>query len=151
MRLAVPAMQIIGMPIVWQSWFNGCWWLRAYSATHCSEVLFPSMGVMVSCAPSPSEAVMPKFVIEREIPGAGQLSPAQLHGISQKSCAVLSELGPQVQWLHSYVTDNKIYCVYIAPNAEAVREHATRGGFPANQINAVRQIIDPTTAESLPT
>ena len=90
---------------------------------------------------------MPKFVIEREIPGVGGSSAAQLQGISQKSCAVLSELGPQVQWLHSYVTDNKIYCVYIAPNADAVREHARRGGFPANQISEVREIIDPTTAE----
>jgi hypothetical protein len=90
---------------------------------------------------------MPKFVIEREIPGVGQSSPEKLQGISQQSCAVLSELGPQVQWVHSYVTDNKIYCVYIAPNAEAVREHARRGGFPANQISEVREIIDPTTAE----
>jgi hypothetical protein len=92
---------------------------------------------------------MPKFVIEREIPGAGQLSPAQLQAISQKSCGVLNELGPQVQWIHSYVTDDKIYCVYIAPNADAVREHATRGGFPANQVSRVREIIDPTTAEPM--
>ena len=90
---------------------------------------------------------MPKFVIEREIPGAGQLSAGELQAISQKSCGVLRELGPQVQWLHSYVTDDKIYCVYIAPNAEAVREHATRGGFPANRISEVRGTIDPTTAE----
>ena len=90
---------------------------------------------------------MPKFVIEREIPGAGQLSAAQLQAISDKSCGVLRELGPQVQWLHSYVTDDKIYCVYIAPNAEAVRQHATRGGFPANRISELRTMIDPTTAE----
>lgn len=89
---------------------------------------------------------MPKYVIEREIPGAGQLSDAQLQAISQKSCAVLQQM-PQVQWLHSYVTDDKIYCVYIAANAEAVREHAKRGGFPANRVSAVRRMIDPTTAE----
>lgn len=90
---------------------------------------------------------MPKFVIERELPGAGKLSPQQLQAISEKSCGVLRELGPQVQWIQSYVTDDKIYCVYIAPNAEAVREHATRGGFPANRISEVRGVIDPTTAE----
>lgn len=94
---------------------------------------------------------MPKFVIEREIPGAGQLTPVQLHGISEKSCGVLREMGPEVQWLHSYVTDNKIYCVYIAPNEAAVREHAKRGGFPANSIAQVRTVIDPTTAETRPT
>jgi hypothetical protein len=91
---------------------------------------------------------MPKFVIERDLPGVGKLSADQLQAISQKSCGVLRELGPQVQWIHSYVTDDKIYCVYIAPNAELVREHATRGGFPANRISEVRQIIDPTTAEA---
>jgi hypothetical protein len=90
---------------------------------------------------------MPKFVIERDIPGAGQLSPIELQGIAQKSCSVLRELGPQVQWLHSYVTDDKIYCVYIAPNLELVREHARRGGFPADRVSEVRGIIDPTTAE----
>ncbi len=90
---------------------------------------------------------MPKFVIEREIPGAGQLSPEQLHAISQTSCGVLRELGPQIQWLQSYVTDDKIYCVYIAPDEETVREHAQRGGFPANKVSQVRVIIDPTTAE----
>jgi hypothetical protein len=90
---------------------------------------------------------MPKFVIEREIPGAGKLSPAELQGISQKSCGVLRELGPRVQWLHSYVTDDKIYCVYIAPDEAAVRKHAEMGGFPANSVSAVRAVIDPTTAE----
>ena len=90
---------------------------------------------------------MPKYVIEREIPGAGKLSADQLHGISQKSCSVLTELGPQIQWLHSYVTDDKIYCVYIAPNEAMVREHAQKGGFPANKVSAVRETIDPTTAE----
>ena len=89
---------------------------------------------------------MPKYVIERELPGAGSLSAEQLQGISQKSCGVLKELGPQVQWLESFVTDDKIYCVYIAPDEEMVREHAKRGGFPANRISQVRNIIDPTTA-----
>ncbi len=89
---------------------------------------------------------MPKYVIERELPGAGSLSAEQLQGISRKSCGVLKELGPQVQWLESFVTDDKIYCVYIAPNEEMVREHAKRGGFPANRISQVRTIIDPTTA-----
>ncbi len=91
---------------------------------------------------------MPKFVIERLIPGAGNLSPEELRTISQRSCAVLGELGPQIQWVHSYVTDNKLYCVYVAPNEELVREHARRGGFPANHVAAVKAIIDPTTAES---
>lgn len=90
---------------------------------------------------------MPKFVIEREIPGAGNLSPQELKGISQKSCGVLSKMGPQIQWLQSYVTGDKIYCVYIAPNETLVREHAKQGGFPANRVSEVRTIIDPTTAE----
>ena len=90
---------------------------------------------------------MPKYVIEREVPGAGKLPPDQLQAISQKSCAVLHKLGPQIQWLQSYVTDDKIYCVYIAPNEETIREHARQGGFPANRIAEVKDIIDPTTAE----
>ena len=90
---------------------------------------------------------MPKFVIEREIPGAGKLSPAELKAISQKSCSVLSNLGPQIQWVQSYVTGNKIYCVYNAPNEEMVRRHAKEGGFPANSVARVAAIIDPTTAE----
>ena len=90
---------------------------------------------------------MPKFVIEREIPGAGKLSKDELHAISEKSCGVLSDLGPRIQWIQSYVTDDKIYCVYIAPNAELVREHAKRGGFPANRVSEIRTTIDPTTAE----
>jgi hypothetical protein len=90
---------------------------------------------------------MPRYVIERDIPGAGQLSPAELRAISQKSCSVLGGMGPQIQWDHSYVTDNKIYCVYISPNEEMVREHAQQGGFPANSVSQVRTIIDPTTAE----
>lgn len=90
---------------------------------------------------------MPKFVIEREVPGAGKLSPAQLQAIAQKSCGVLSNMGPQIQWIHSYVTDDKIYCVYVAPNEDMVREHARQGGFPANSVVRVRAIIDPTTSE----
>jgi hypothetical protein len=91
---------------------------------------------------------MPKYVIEREIPGAGNLSPQQLQGISEKSCSVLQNLGPQIQWLHSYVTGDKIYCVYIAPNEEMIREHANQGGFPANRISEIKTTIDPTTAET---
>ena len=90
---------------------------------------------------------MPKYVIEREIPGAGDLTPDQVQAISQKSCSVLKNLGPQIQWLHSYVTADKIYCVYIAPNEEMVREHAKQGGFPANRISEVKLVIDPTSAE----
>lgn len=90
---------------------------------------------------------MPKYVIEREIPGAGKLSPQELQAISQKSCSVLREMGPQIQWVQSYVTPDKIYCIYIAPNEEAVREHAMRGGFPANRISEVKSVIDPTTEE----
>jgi cell division inhibitor SulA len=92
---------------------------------------------------------MPKFVIEREIPGAGSMSVQQVRAVAEKSCSVLRNLGPQIQWLHSYVTENKIYCVYIAPNEEMVREHARQGGFPANSVSQVKRIIDPTTAESL--
>lgn len=90
---------------------------------------------------------MPKFVIEREIPGAGKLSPAELNAISQKSCGVLRDMGPQIQWVESFVTDDKVYCVYIAPDEASVREHATRGGFPANRVSQVRSKIDPTTSE----
>jgi hypothetical protein len=90
---------------------------------------------------------MPKYVIEREIPGAGKLTPEQLQGASQTSCGVLHKLGPQIQWLHSYVTDDKLYCVYIAPNRQIIEEHAKQGGFPANRISEVRSVIDPTTAE----
>jgi hypothetical protein len=90
---------------------------------------------------------MPKFVIERDIPEAGKLTPPQLQAISQKSCGVLREMGPRIQWVHSYVTDDKIYCVYLAPDEETVRRHAEQGGFPANRISQVRSVIDPTTAE----
>jgi hypothetical protein len=91
---------------------------------------------------------MPKFVIEREIPGAGKLANQELQAISQKSCDVLNSMGPQIQWVQSYVTDDKVYCVYNAPDAETVHEHARKGGFPANVVSHVRIIIDPTTAEA---
>ena len=90
---------------------------------------------------------MPKYVIERDIPGAGNLKPTELQAISQKSCGVLKNLGPQIQWVHSYVTGDKIYCIYIAPNEAMVREHAQQGGFPANKISEIKTVIDPTTAE----
>ena len=90
---------------------------------------------------------MPKYLIEREIPGAGKLSQAELQAVSQKSCTVLQRLGPQIQWVQSYVTGDKVYCVYIAPNEEMVRKHAQEGGFPANSVSEVKTIIDPTTAE----
>lgn len=90
---------------------------------------------------------MPKYVIEREIPGAGKLSAKELQAISQKSCGVLQNMGPQIQWVQSFVTDDKIYCVYVAPNEDAVRKHAQQGGFPANVVSRVSTIIDPTTAE----
>jgi Nickel responsive protein SCO4226-like len=91
---------------------------------------------------------MPKYVIEREIPGVGKLSAQELQAVSQKSCDVLRELGPQIQWLQSYVTPDKLYCVYIAPDEETVREHARRGGFPANRISLVKTMIDPTSSEA---
>jgi hypothetical protein len=90
---------------------------------------------------------MPRFVIERELPGVGKLSPGELKAISQKSCGVLDAMGPQIQWVESFVTDDRIYCVYLAPSEAAVREHAQRGGFPANRVSQVRSRIDPTTAE----
>ncbi|MCI0360964.1 MAG: DUF4242 domain-containing protein [Planctomycetaceae bacterium] len=90
---------------------------------------------------------MPKYVIEREIPGAGKLTADQLRSISQTSCGVLQKLGPQIQWVQSYVTDDKVYCIYIAPSEEMVREHARQGGFPANRVSVIREVIDPTTAE----
>ena len=90
---------------------------------------------------------MPKYVIEREIPGAGNMSPQELQAVSQKSCSVLQNLGPQIQWIYSYVTGDKIYCIYIAPSEDMIRAHAQQGGFPANRISEVKTIIDPTTAE----
>ena len=90
---------------------------------------------------------MPRFIIEREIPNAGKLSPEELKGVAQKSCGVLKEMGPDITWQHSYVSDNKVYCVYIAPNENRVREHAQQGGFPADKVSQVKAVIDPTTAE----
>jgi hypothetical protein len=90
---------------------------------------------------------MPKYVVERDIPGAGKLTRDELHAVSQKSCGVLRDLGPQVQWLESFVTPDKIYCIYIAPDENAIREHARQGGFPANRISEVKTMIDPTTSE----
>jgi hypothetical protein len=90
---------------------------------------------------------MPKFLIEREIPNAGQLSSKQLQGVAQTSCSVLRQMGPTIQWVQSYVTDNKVYCVYIAENEAAIRQHAQQGGFPANRISEIRSVIDPTTSE----
>lgn len=91
---------------------------------------------------------MPKYVIERDLPGAGNLSKSDLQGVSEKSCGVLRDLGPEIVWQQSYVTDDKIYCIYIAPNEQMIREHAERGGFPANRISQVREVIDPSTAET---
>jgi hypothetical protein len=93
------------------------------------------------------ENIMPKYVIERELPGAGKLSTAELQAVSQKSCGVLRNLGPQIQWVQSYVTPDKIYCIYIAPNEDLIRKHAAEGGFPANRISEVKTMIDPTTSE----
>ena len=90
---------------------------------------------------------MPKYIIEREITGAGKLTGEQLQGISQKSCGVIRNLGPQIQWIESYVTDDKLYCIYLSPNEEMIYEHAKQGGFPANRVSQVRRMIDPTTAE----
>ena len=91
---------------------------------------------------------MPKYVIEREIPGAGKLSAQELHAIAQKSCGVLQQMGPRIQWVESYVTNDKIYCVYIAPEEQTVRAHAQQGGFPANRVSEIKAVIDPTTAET---
>ena len=91
---------------------------------------------------------MPKYVIEREVPGAGSMSPDELRDLSQNSCNVLNDMGPQIQWVQSQITDDKIYCTYIAPNEDMIRQHAEQGGFPANKVSEVRSIIDPTTAEA---
>ena len=90
---------------------------------------------------------MPKYIIEREIPGAGKLTAEQLQAVSQKSCEVLQKLGPRIQWVESYVTGDKVYCVYVAPNEELIRQHAQQGGFPANRISEIKEVIGPTTAE----
>jgi Protein of unknown function (DUF4242) len=104
-------------------------------------------GLISVVASLPLEALMPQYLIERNIPGAGKLTSAELKAISQKSCSVLNQLGPQIQWVHSYVTGDQIYCVYRAPNEEMVREHARQGGFPANRVSEIKTTIDPTTAE----
>ncbi len=93
---------------------------------------------------------MPKYVIERDIPGAGNMSPSDLQGIAQKSCSVLRQMGPEIQWLHSYIAGNKVYCVYVAPNEEKIREHAEKGGFPVTHIERVSTVIDPVTEEAVP-
>ena len=90
---------------------------------------------------------MPKYIIEREIPDAGNLTTQDLQGISQKSCSILQNMGPQIQWVESFVTQNKVYCTYIAPNEEEIRKHASEGGFPANKISEIKSVIDPTTSE----
>jgi hypothetical protein len=123
---------------------------RAPAATTCAERLILRVYSAAAAArlPGVRSSAMPKYVIERDIPGAGKLTAAELTGISQKSCSVLAGMGPQIQWVHSYVTADKIYCVYIAPNEELVREHARQGGFPANRVSEVATMIDPTTSES---
>ncbi len=117
---------------------------RGYSVTANAKHL---SGEHSACSEVTEESAMPKYVIERDIPGVGKLSSQELKAISQTSCGVLSKMGPQIQWLQSYVTGDKIYCVYIAPNEKMVREHAQQGGFPANRVSEVASIIDPTTAE----
>ena len=90
---------------------------------------------------------MPKYLIERELPGAGKLNPNELQAVAQKSCSVVRNLGPEIQWIETYVTDDKLYCVYIAPNEQLIRDHAKQGGFPANRISEAKRMFDPTTAE----
>jgi hypothetical protein len=120
--------------------------LRHGSAAGFPEQAAPA-GFDHIAAFSDREFLMPHYLIERELPGAGKLSADELKGISQKSCGVLSRMGPEIQWVHSYVTGDKIYCLYRAPNEEMVREHARQGGFPANRVSEVTSVIDPTTAE----
>jgi len=121
---------------------------NGYFPTHRIEFRPVQNRLAPSCAFKYREESMPKYVIERDIPGVGDVTPDQVIAISQKSCSVLNNLGPQIQWLHSYVTQDKIYCVYIAPNEEMVREHARQGGFPANRVSEVKLVIDPTSAEA---
>jgi hypothetical protein len=116
------------------------------NATECDRIPTTQPSEVQSKAESEIDT-MPKFVIEREIPEVGKWSAEQLQAVSQTSCGVLREMGPQIQWLHSYVTDNKIYCVYIAPDEDSVKKHAQLGGFPANKISQIRAVIDPTTSE----
>jgi hypothetical protein len=119
-------------------------WFSAYeNRRQLARELFQS----TRCNANQTEEAMPKYLIEREIPGAGNLTAEQLHAISQKSCSVINKLGPQIQWVESYVTGDKVYCVYISPNEEMIREHARQGGFPANRVSEIKTVIDPTTAE----
>lgn len=117
-----------------------------------AEVAYNLAGATPEAGPGvrklPWRKRMPKYVIERDIPNVGDVTPEQVIAISQKSCSVLNNLGPKIQWLHSYVTQDRIYCVYIAPNEEIVREHAKQGGFPANRVSEVKMVIDPTSAEA---
>src|SRR6266566_1773761 len=113
---------------------------------HIRRACVPQLAARLA-SPKIRSNPMPKYVIEREIPGAGKFTPQELQAISQKSCGVLRNLGTQIQWVQSYVTDDKVYCVYIAPNEKMVRDHASQGGFPANRISEVKSMIDPTTAE----
>jgi hypothetical protein len=115
----------------------------------CVEMLRCGLKVEAPCGAQlfDRRTDMPKYVIEREIPGAGNMSPQELQAVSQTSCGVLRQMGPSIQWLQSYVTGDKIYCVYIAPSEEMIRENAQTGGFPANRISEIKSIIDPTTAE----
>jgi hypothetical protein len=111
----------------------------------CLTALYIAQNNFVSSAPKSDH--MPRYVIERELPGAGKLGTDDLHSISQKSCGVIKELGPSIQWVESFVTENKIYCVYIAPNKELLMEHASKGGFPANRVEEIKNVISPVTAE----
>ena len=113
-----------------------------------SRLLAYNLPALLNASRNPNGGTMPKYVIERDIPKIGDVTPDQVIAISQKSCSVLNNLGPKIQWLHSYVTQDKIYCVYIAPNEEMVKEHARQGGFPANRISEVKLTIDPTSAEA---
>jgi hypothetical protein len=113
---------------------------------YCHQIVREAHSREISATMTVREGAMPQYVIEREIPGAGNLTDAELQAIARKSVGVLKELGPEIKWLHSYVTGDKVYCVYLAPDEQTIREHARRGGFPANRISAVRRMIDPNTA-----
>ena len=145
LRAILPSMEC-GFHVVAQLAINGL------ISGYCASARPLSVNMVIAGAMSRKvprrKQVMPKYIIEREIPGAGKLSPQELQGIAQTSCGVLNKMGPQIQWVQSYVVDEKIYCVYIAPNEEMVREHARQGGFPANRVSEVKVVIDPTTAEA---
>jgi Protein of unknown function (DUF4242) len=112
------------------------------------DLRFEISDLQFTIAQQRSEPPLPKYLIERELPGAGNLSQQQLQAVSQKSCSVLRSLGPQIEWVHSYVTGDKIYCIYNAPSEELIRQHAKQGGFPANRISEIKTMIDPSTAET---